>query len=108
PTDHGTGPGKAAAKGGQGHQVPFFDPASSQASVRAMGMEAAVVFPYFMMLLYTLSSESPNFFWMNWEILRLAWWGMSRSISPLSNWLASKPSMMTSLKRTTAFLNTNC
>ena len=53
---------------------------ASQASVRAMGIEAAVVFPYFMMLLNTFSAGSSRRWRTASEIRRLAWWGISRSM----------------------------
>ena len=51
--------------------------------VLILGSVAAVVLPYFWMLLYTLSSLNPSFCCTNWAIRRFAWWGMSMSISDL-------------------------
>src|SRR4030095_10491845 len=45
----------------------------SQASHKAIGIDAAVVFPYFWMLLYTWSSRSLSFCCITWLILKLAW-----------------------------------
>jgi hypothetical protein len=46
-------------------------------SCSASGMLAAVVFPYRSMLLYILSSASPNPFATAWEIRRFAWCGIT-------------------------------
>ena len=45
---------------------------SSQASVKAIITEAAVVLPYFIILLNTLSSDNLNFFCINCAIRKLA------------------------------------
>ena len=48
----------------------------SQASHKAIGMEAAVVLPYCWILLWTWSSRNPSFCWTNCDIRKLAWWGI--------------------------------
>src|SRR6266498_862862 len=45
----------------------------SQISHRAIGIEAAVVLPYFWILLWTWSSRNPSFFCTYWLIRRFAW-----------------------------------
>ena len=53
----------------------------SNASDIAIGIEAAVVFPYFCILLKTWSSLSSSRFCTNALILKLAWCGINKSIS---------------------------
>lgn len=63
---------KPLPKAAKTTRSPFLILPASQASVKAIGMDAAVVFPYFWILLYTLSSGNPIFLWMNCEIRRFA------------------------------------
>ena len=76
----------------------------STASLNAMGIEAPVVLPYFWMLLNTCSFLSPSFFWINWDILRFAWWGMRQLTSSIVNSFLFKASLITSSNLTIAFL----
>jgi len=74
----------------------------------AMGTEAAVVFPYFWILLYTWSSRNFNFCCTNCAIRKLAWCGINTLISAGEHPLAVNASMITSGNFTTAFLKTAC
>ena len=75
-------------------------------SSSAMGIVAAVVFPYFWMLLYTRWSGSPSAFCTASLMRRLAWCAMSRSISPTVRCCFAHSSRTACDMRETASLNT--
>src|SRR6516225_963073 len=83
---------------------PSFILCCSQASHRAMGIDAAVVLPNRWMLLCTFSSLSFSECCTNLLIRRLAWWGISMSISEDFKPFWSRASIMASGILTTAFL----
>src|SRR5262245_62240806 len=86
---------------------PGFARPACRASWNAIGIVAAVVFPYFWMLLKTFASDRPSFFWTASLIRRFAWCMTSRSRSSSVRRFASRMPCTASGIRVTAVLNTS-